>query len=603
MKRIICFLLAALLSAQLFFWVDAEGDPNIDAGGGGITDGDLDGGSYWNVGEDGVRITVVKESTRQSMTTPMDFTNIDTGNIDMHFGLKNKLQYGSLTAQTSTYVSQHPASALPMIISSNGSNSIEVVKDYFRDENAIKFIAQKTGFDYEKLVGGGYVLLLEPILYFRYQGWKIAGTATEVALYDQITGGDVKAKLGFATHQNLPLAMFLELPQLGYPAYSGPGSGLMDDATIVSQLGIGIVNFEEQRCCDHAPDCPCLEGKPDGPDCACKRDHPDDPCGPDTPGCKCKPKVDTWDYEYRTDTDVITAVRIRSGGEINPDDGAYVTFTVLGKTYTMDYVIPAGESQLLWFKWHTPKEPQVMNVSVRATRGSVAKSTIVCNVVKLDEKTPPNPQGRDRNDEFRAVSAPSYPTKSSAAWGKWHAYWVPFWVWVSDDDEDGGGHWEDHGWWEFEWYSYSAHLSTTMELQPDEKVPTAQKGYNSFTIKSGYGFNIKMEASVTSNRNYDVTPIQNAVVLFPEFGYKTYDRLLEPLQAGYSSEWEFFENKYSMTKQRVHFTPIWYPDGKYTTYQVCFDAWTPDGMLVAQNTADFSIDGNVYEDWFISPMA
>lgn len=609
MKRITRILVLFIIFCFVAVPLLADGDPNIDGGGGDTGGGDIGGGSYWNVGDDGVRITIVKETTRTVVTKPMDFSNINTSSVAVHFGQKSKLQYGSLQPASSVYVAASLNAPLPAIVSTNGGTNIETVRNYFKDENVVKFICQKTGFDYKKLINGDYVLLLEPILYFRYEGIKIAATATEVALYDQIVSGGVRGKLGYATHQNLPLSMFLELPQLGYPAYAGATSGVIDDATIISQLGLGIVNFKDQVCCDHAPDCPCLDGKPDGPDCECKKDHPDEPCDPDLPGCLCKPMISTWDYEYRTDTDVITAVRIHSGGEINPDHNASIIFTVLGKTYTKNYVIPAGESQLLWFKWHTPKEPQVVNITVRATAGSSEKSTIVCNVVKLVEKTPPNPQGRDRNNGFRATSTPSYPTKSSASWGEWHAYWVPNWVWISTGSCGDGecdsdhGYWEDQGWWEFEWYAYSASMTSTMKLTPDEKVPTAKTRYGSFEIKSGYGYNIEMTASVSTARDYDVTPIQNAVTLFPEFGYKSYDRLLEPKQKGYYSEWEFFQNKYSMTKQRAHFTPIWYPDGKYTTYSVCFDAWTPDGMLVAQNTFDFDIDGNVYDDWFISPIA
>lgn len=609
MKRLLSLLLCTTLILSFGITVLADGDPNIDGGGGGVGDGDLDGGSYWNVGDDGVRVTVVKEKSRTSVTSPIDFCN-KTQTIDFYFGLKSKLQYGggSVSPQVgSSYVALKADVAIPQVVSSGGGNNIAAVKEYFKTEGTIKDVAQKTGFEYKKLINGDYVLLLEPIIYFRYKGLKFAATATEVALYDQVTNGDVKAKLGFATHQNLPLAMFLELPQLGYPAYSGATSGIMDDSTIISQLGLGIVNFKEQACCAHAANCPCLGGKPDGPDCACKKDHPDVPCDPSNPKCKCKPTVSTWDYEYRTDTDVITAVRIRAGGEINPDDDASVTFFADGKTYSKSYVIPAGESQLVWFKWHTPKTPQVVNVTVSPTAGSAEKMTIVCNVVKLEEQTPPNPQGRDRNDGFRPKIAPSYPTKTAATWGEWYAYWVPNWVWIShscDDEEcDEEGYWEDQGWWEFEWLSYSARLVSTLKLTPDEKVPTAISRYNSFEIKSGYGYNIEVTASVSSSRDYDVTPIQNVVTLFPEFGYKTYDRLLEPKQTGYYSVWEFFQNKYSMTKQRVHFTPIWYPDGGYQTYMICFDAWTPDGMLAAQDTFDFEIDGDVYKDWFISPIA
>jgi len=311
MKKIFCMVLAMIIVLSFCSPVFAEGDPNMDGGGGGVDDGDVDGGSYWNVGEDGVRVTVVKESTRARVITPMDFSNVDTSSINAYFGRKCKLQYGSLQPETSIYTANRPSSPIPQVVTSSGGSNIEVVKQYFCAELNLRYLALMTGFDYDKLINGDYVLLIEPILYFRYNGLKFAATATEAALYDQITSGDLKAKLGYATHQNLPLSMFLEIPQLGYPAYSGVTSGVLDDATIIDQLGVGIVNFKEP-----VPD----------------------------------PVVTTYDYEYRTDTDVITAVRVYTGGEINPDDNASVVFNILGKSYSKSFVIPTSESQLVWVK-------------------------------------------------------------------------------------------------------------------------------------------------------------------------------------------------------------------------------------------------------------
>lgn len=377
MKRILCMLLAMITVLSFCTPVFAAGDPNMDGGGGRVDDGGVDGGSYWNVGDDGVRVTIIKESTRASVTSPVDFSNVSVPTNIVHFGGKNKLQIkgNTIAPLLNGYTVLHPDASIPQVVSSSGGSNIEAVKQYFCAELNLKYIATMTGFDYDKLINGDYVLLIEPILYFRYNGLKFAATATEVALYDQITSGDLKAKLGYATHQNLPLSMFLDIPQLGYPAYSGPASGVKDDATIIEQLGLGIVNFKEPV--------------------------------PDS-------VVTTYDYEYRTDTDVITAVRVFAGGEINPDDNAYVVFNILGKTYSKSFVIPAGEPQLVWVKWHTPTEPQVVTIGVHATDGSAAKSTISCNVVKLEEITPPNPTGRDRNDSFKTVSAPSYPTKTTA---------------------------------------------------------------------------------------------------------------------------------------------------------------------------------------------
>lgn len=147
------------------------------------------------------------------------------------------------------------------------------------DEQVIRSIAGYVGMDYDTLISGDYKLLLEPIAYVTYQGTRVAFTATEAALYNQVTGGMVRKKLTSLTHKNLPLAMFLETSDLGYPAWSGGKNQKVSDDEIIGSLGLGIVRFNEV----------------------------------------VTPQVIAADYEYRVNTDVVTAVTI-SGGQSDPDN-------------------------------------------------------------------------------------------------------------------------------------------------------------------------------------------------------------------------------------------------------------------------------------------
>ena len=61
-------------------------------------------------------------------------------------------------------------------------------------------------------------------------------TATEAALYNQMSGGTLRSKMPSLTHQNLPLSIFLETPDLGYPAWGGTTSGKVSDSDIASML-------------------------------------------------------------------------------------------------------------------------------------------------------------------------------------------------------------------------------------------------------------------------------------------------------------------------------------------------------------------------------
>jgi hypothetical protein len=361
------------------------------------------------------------------------------------------------------------------------------------------------------------------------------------------------------SHKNLPLAMFLETPDLGYPAWSGSTTTAASDTDIISSLGLGIVRFNG------------IEADPT--------------------------EVSTVDYEYRVNTEVITSVTVR-GGQADPDHPVTVRFTIGGQTYTVSGVYyPSGDSQLAWVRWTTPATPQTMTIRVSVTgAGSASQGIITAKIIDLSGNDPPNPVADDRNNSYIAPSVPSKAQNTTASWGIWRPWWHANWVWISTGEDT--GYWVDEGWWEFDWNSYSASLSAAMRIVPDAKDPTA----SGKTMKSGYGINQTTTANVSTNQSSAVTDAQTAVTYFPEFQYKTYWRLLEQTQSGYNAKLEFVSNKYSTYKRRTHFTPIWFPDGSYTAYTWLIDCWTPAGMLSANLTDSVNIQGNLWSDWHIAPV-
>lgn len=92
--------------------------------------------------------------------------------------------------------------------------------------------------------------------------------------------------------------------------------------------------------------------------------------------------------------------------------------------------------------------------------------------------------------------------------------------------------------------------------------------------------------------------------LFTPYGdreYGTYWRLLERLTSGTTARFQFAKNIYSTYNQRVHFSPVWFPDGSYTVNTHVMDIWTPAGMLAMNLTDDVTISGSLYDDWHIAP--
>ena len=442
---------------------------------------------------------------------------------------------------------------MPRIISTSGNNNIEAIKQYFCSEYVIKRIADVTGMNYDVLIGGEYKILLEPVAYYKFEGVMIATTATEAALYDEQTSGLLRNKMQHLTHKNLPLAMFLEVSDLGYPAWGGSKTSAASNADIKSSLGLGIVRFTE---------------KPE------------------------ELEVSAYDYEYRVNTEVITAVTV-CGGQSDPDKPTRVSFNIGGTTYNVGNVYyPAGDSQLAWVKWRTPNTEQNMTIQVSVSGpGRTAKTTLNVKIVDLDKNPPPNPVADDRNDSFRAVSVPSRAVKNTASWSVWRPWWHEHWV--RHGTRRKGYWWTDEGWWEFDLDRYSASLTTSMSIQCDDKNPTA----SGRVMKSGYGINQTVTGSVSSTQSSAVTQPQNAVSYFPEFGYVSYWRLLERMGSG---QFEFRQNNYSTYKNRTHFTPIWMPNGDYTVNTWLIDAWTPGGMLSANLTDSLTIRGSLWDDWHVS---
>lgn len=530
----------------------------------------MGGGSdanFWHAGDEGVRVTVIRASDHAIASASIDFTNQHPDDIQAHFGKVCKIAYTNghpLTPSAQRYTYYNPAQPLPKIISSaSGQSSIEEIKSYFTDQQVLRSIANLAGFSYSVLTNGNYKILLEPIAYFTFSGVRVAMTATEAALYDEQVGGALRSKMASLTHKNLPLALFLQTSDLGYPAWTGSRDANVSDSQIISTLGLGIVRFS---------------------------------------AAEPSPGVSTGNYTYRVNTEVITPVTV-SGGQSDPDHPVTVQFNIGGRVYTVGNVYyPNGDSQLAWVRWQTPSTPQ--NISIRVTAsggGGVSVGTINASIVDLSGHDPPDPSADDRNSSYTPAAIPSNPQRTSALWSVWrpvwHAdwVWVPNWIWVGCWLD--AGQWVDHGWWEFTCDNYSASLSASMNVTPDGKDPTA----SGKVMKSGYGISQTTTASVSTNQSSAVTGAQTAVTYFPEFRYQTYWRLLEQTTGGFGAVFQFARNRYSTYNERAHFTPIWFPDGSYTPYTYLEDCWTPAGMLSINLTDSVTIRGNLWSDWRAIP--
>lgn len=298
-----------------------------------------------------------------------------------------------------------------------------------------------------------------------------------------------------------------------------------------------------------------------------------------------RPPENIVNAEYRTNTDVIISCGVTAKESINPDNQAWVKFTVKstdGSTTThtfSDVCLPAGATQRAYVSFHIPDTPGAMVVDITTSSNITPDVTkIQANVVELVENTPPDPKFTDSNDGFTVPSLPSFSSSTQHTWVTYNA--------VKNGDV-----------WEYQEVEHKAGLNAALNVQPDERVLTA----NGDEMKSGYGVNVSLQTRHGNITDGDVIAPQTAIAYFPEFQYEGYWRILERVSnAGTSSIFQFQVNPYSQAENRVHFTPLWYPDNKpYTVWVTLRDMWTPVGELKQACSDGITINGNVYDDWYI----
>lgn len=571
-------------------------------------------------------------------------------------GVGNKIDYQNGKSLQPIKMTQYINDNPPPVPITNGGN-IDAVKSYFGDTGTLNMIinsyASQRGVTREALVSNitytinnktslyppddilptkvnneyqnqvPWLIVYEPVIisYLKDHTTILAFSATEYALaqklgYFNFKSGSDGQYISAMTHSDLPNSIFLEESWFGFPVVSALPEGVRwSDDRIISGGGWGMRLLKANA-------------------------------------TNVVENNTSYDYEYRANTDVITSVRVYASGDITPDNRqtskeaysnptkntATVTLTANGYSKSTEIVLPSGGSELVWLKWHTPTTPGMVDIQVTLSGNSQAyldgnsrSATLKGKVVDLTQNIPPNPTANDRYDGFFAPSLPVKADKTYASWGTYSSSWAANWVWhskwvwnsqwvsvpqygwivsIADKSKRWGiigytwidngywrdeGSWSDEGHWTFDYTTYYASLTATFDLAPDDKVPTATND----TMKSGYGVKTTVSTTVSTNApNSHITYAQNVIAYFPEFKYQKYWRVLDMTSGGV---FQFKSNKYSTYNSRVHFTPLWYPDGKYNVYAELIDFWTPDGMLRMNLNDGVNISGNLYSDWHIGP--
>lgn len=261
MKKFLCLLLAVLTMVSLCIPALAE-DVNIDHGEGEVGSGST--GNIW-YGDCGIRASIIDAQTGLPAlgTRPIDYYRKDTvaaltwysASLRYSASYNNKFEYLNgaeiVWAIDGNYQYKMFLSSgtdiMPRPVSGkyNKADASEL-RAFFGDKNIIKAICSNAGFDYNKLLDGKYKIAIEPIAAFLYKGNAYALTATEAAMLDKAEAGGLRSKMGPLTHQNLPLALFLEHDDIDLEIQAWTGSktdAVTSNDTIIEMLGLGLISM------------------------------------------------------------------------------------------------------------------------------------------------------------------------------------------------------------------------------------------------------------------------------------------------------------------------------------------------------------------------
>lgn len=270
--------------------------------------------------------------------------------------------------------------------------------------------------------------------------------------------------------------------------------------------------------------------------------------------------------------------------------------TVTITSQTKDIIIPGGESNLVWFEFTLPTTgylSDIINLECILTppdnmSGNKKNASKILNISEHTQRSSPNPGYEDSAPHLYSVPPKPARENPRVTWSVWE--------WVNNS---------------FQKKTYSASLVTHASLNPDSTA--GYQSYNSATgmwsTRSGYGVNTQLNVSV-NNIEGAIAGTAKADAYYPEFDYsvavnKSSSLLLDGSTLGggqLKHSFVFRPNLSTISRNNMHMTPIWFPDGQYTVHYQVYDIWTPGGELTASENATILIEGNMYDDSYVLPQ-
>ena len=307
---------------------------------------------------------------------------------------------------------------------------------------------------------------------------------------------------------------------------------------------------------------------------------------------------------YKEGMDVMTTYTVTNDGEYDllPDQNLNANFKVSyesnGVTTQICFkgksaiVIPAGKSNIIYFKWTVPDglAGTVVKVECTLVSGSINETNKSNNTVTFNTTIASASSSQTPNTRYETQAPSSYTGLSTPSTTTGSASWKEY-QYVNGA---------------FVLKEYGIRVSVeSPSVDPSEVCNTAVYVNGAWTIKSGYGVTVSYTPTITSLSGYTMpssnyyTAVQEITVRFPEYDYATTQGKYCTLEY-VNGTWCFVENINADGDERVHYIPVWVEDGSYIMLVTAAEVWTPAGMVTAVRRAEvINIDGTIYDDYYI----
>lgn len=296
---------------------------------------------------------------------------------------------------------------------------------------------------------------------------------------------------------------------------------------------------------------------------------------------------------YRENTYVITSFWVNntySDAYSNINSDIKVRFKVYNgskviASYTRNnVVVPGNENNLVHFKW---KVPTGLNSAKIKIVGEIIDGGIAYNPNSAYYTTTPYVTSTTPDTQFEKKAPTGFTIETPPATKNQTAEW---WQWICN----GSG--------KFTKVTYGIGISSASETIEPATVSTAKKEGSVWYIKSGYGLTLDLSngaryiSGKTQPTGDAFTTPQYAVARLPEYEYSLEVGKCKTLSLT-SGHWHFPQNG---SYGKIHFTPLWYPNGNYIVNITQSDMWTPAGMITkTMNSKTIKITDSAYDDWYV----